>query len=110
MEKIPFHGKAPFKRLLMFDNKMFPDSDSKIRHIAVHMIEKMPEYSELHSHKFDEINLILSEKERLKYEIVLEDEKYKVASPATVYIPRGVRHSAQAIEGEGIFICLTIIK
>nr|AIF20225.1 Isopropylmalate/homocitrate/citramalate synthase family protein [uncultured marine thaumarchaeote KM3_88_G03] len=68
----------------------------------------MSEYSMLHKHSADEINLIVSENSKLKYEIQLGDETYKVSSPSTVFIPKGVRHKAKFISGKGIFVCIIL--
>lgn len=107
LSKVPFHGKAPIKRLAMLDKKQIPES--KI-HTAIHFVNadgrKIPKYSELHKHNADEINLILSEDKKLKYEIQLGDEIYKVTSPATVFIPKGLDHRAEVISGKGIFVCI----
>jgi len=109
LSKIPFHTKAPIKRLSMLNKKRFPSSRT---HIAVHFVnslgEKIPEYSKLHKHNHDEINLILSEKGKLTYEIQLDDEVYKVSSPSTVFIPKRVNHKAKVISGRGIFICMIL--
>jgi quercetin dioxygenase-like cupin family protein len=48
--------------------------------------------------------MILSD-EKLVYEIQLEDEVYKVRSPATIFIPKGIRHRADVISGKGMFVC-----
>ncbi len=108
LEKIPFHKKAPIKRLSMLSKSIIPESDT---HIAVHFVDaskKLPEYSQLHKHNHDEINLILSESSKLKYQIQIEDESYTVTSPSTIFIPKGLRHSAQAISGKGIFVCVIL--
>ena len=109
ISKIPFHNYAPIKRLSMLSKKRFPDSNT---HIAVHFVDsnhkKMPEYSLLHKHNADEINLIISESNKLKYEIQLDDEKYKVLSPSTVFIPKGVKHKARFLSGKGIFVCIIL--
>jgi quercetin dioxygenase-like cupin family protein len=68
----------------------------------------MSEYSILHKHNADEINLIVSENSKLKYEIQLGDETYNVSSPSTVFIPKGVRHKAKFISGKGIFVCIIL--
>lgn len=107
LQKIPFHGRAPIKRISMLGKKSIPESRT---HLAVHFVnasrKKIPEYSKLHKHNHDEINVILSQKGKLVYEIQLEDEIYKVSSPCTVFIPRGMRHRAKAISGSGIFLCM----
>jgi len=108
LDNIPFHGKAPIKRLLMLGKSMIPKSDT---HIAVHFVNtstNLPKYSELHKHNHDEINLILSEESNLIYEIQLDDEVYQVTSPATIFVPKGIKHSAHAISGKGIFVCIIL--
>ncbi len=108
LEKIPFHTKAPVKRLSMLSKSLIPESNT---HVAVHFVDvskNLPEYSQLHKHNQDEINLILSEDSKLKYNIQLEDEFYNVTSPSTIFIPRGLRHSAQPISGKGIFVCIIL--
>jgi len=100
ISKIPFHNKAPIKRPSLLSKKRLPSSNT---HIAIHFVngnhKKMSEYSILHKHNADEINLIVSENSKLKYEIQLGDETYKVSSPSTVFIPKGVRHNAYFISG-----------
>lgn len=109
LSKVPFHTKAPIKRLSMLSKKLIPESNT---HVAVHLInsnqKKFAEYSLLHKHNYDEINLILSENGKLKYEIQLDDEIYKVSSPSTIFIPKGVRHKAKVISGGGIFVCIIL--
>ena len=109
ISKIPFHNYAPMKRLSMLSKKRFPSSNT---HVAVHFVngkhKKMSEYSMLHKHSADEINLIVSENSKLKYEIQMDDETYKITSPSTVFIPKGVRHNAKFISGKGIFVCIIL--
>ena len=109
ISKIPFHNYAPIKRLSMLSKKRFPSSNT---HVAVHFVngnhKKMSEYSMLHKHNADEINLIVSENSKLKYEIQMDDETYKVTSPSTVFIPKGVKHKAKFISGKGIFVCIIL--
>jgi quercetin dioxygenase-like cupin family protein len=92
----------------MLNKSLVPQSDT---HIAVHFVDAskdLPKYSKLHKHNHDEINLILSEDSSLTYEIQLEDESYEVTSPSTIFIPKGIKHSAQAISGKGIFVCVIL--
>ena len=109
ISKIQFHNYAPIKRLSMLSKKRFPSSNT---HVAIHFVngnhKKMPEYSLLHKHNADEINLIISENSKLKYEIQLDDEVYKVSAPSTVFIPKGIRHKAKFISGKGIFVCIIL--
>ena len=109
ISKNQFHNYAPIKRLSMLSKKRFPSSNT---HVAVHFVngnhKKMLEYSMLHKHNEDEINLIVSENSKLKYEIQMDDETYKVTSPSTVFIPKGVRHKAKFISGKGVFVCIIL--
>ncbi|MBI5698131.1 MAG: 2-isopropylmalate synthase, partial [Thaumarchaeota archaeon] len=104
---VPFHSKAPIKRLSMSSKKLLPKTKT---HIAVHFVntkgKSIPQYSTLHKHNFDEINLILSENGKLVYEIQLDDEIYKVSSPSTVFIPKNTKHRAKVLSGKGIFVCI----
>ena len=108
LDKVPFHSQAPIKRLSMLNKTLIPQSDT---HVAVHFVDAsidLPKYSTLHSHDHDEINLILSEDSSLTYEIQFEDESYQVTSPSTIFIPKGIEHSAQAISGKGLFVCIIL--
>ncbi len=108
LDKVPFHSNAPIKRLSMLSKSLIPASNT---HIAVHFVDAskdLPKYSKLHQHNHDEINLILSENSSLTYDIQLEDESYEVTSTSTIFIPKGIKHSAQAISGKGIFVCMIL--
>ena len=108
LEKIPFHQKAPIKRFSMLNKSMIPESNT---HIAVHFVnalQKIPKYSQSHKHDHDEINLILSADDTLKYKIQFEDETYRVSSPSSVFIPKGIKHSAEVVSGTGIFVCIIL--
>ncbi len=108
LDKVPFHSEAPIKRLSMLNKTLIPQSDT---HIAVHFVDAsivLPKYSKLHKHDHDEVNLILSEDSSLTYEIQFEDESYEVTSPSTIFIPKGIKHSAHAISGKGIFVCMIL--
>jgi uncharacterized RmlC-like cupin family protein len=108
LENIPFHGKAPLKRLSMLSKKLIPESNT---HIAVHFVDSaknLTKYSQLHEHDRDEINLILSQDSKITYEIQLNDEVYKVTSPSTIFIPKGIKHRAQVLSGRGIFVCIIL--
>lgn len=111
LSKVPFHSAAPIKRLAMLGKNKIPQANT---HLAVHFVDaknkKILEYSKFHKHSTDEINLILSENEKLEYEIHLDNEVYTVTSPSTVYIPKGVKHKARAISGKGIFVCIILSK
>lgn len=109
LSKVPFHKKAPIKRISMLSDITMPES--KI-HAAVHFVDavnkKISKYSILHKHDVDEVNIILSQNDKLVYEIQLDDEIYKVSSPVTIFIPKGVKHRSDVISGSGFFVCLIL--
>ena len=109
ISKIPFHNYAPIKRLSMLSKKRFPSSNT---HVAVHFVngnhKKKSENSKIHKHNVDEINLIICENSKLKYEIQLDDEVYKISSPSTIFIPKGIKHKAKFLSGTGIFVCIIL--
>jgi hypothetical protein len=109
---VAFHHDAPLTRFLMLQ-KDSVEGDGGIR-IITHMLNNptvpVPEYTELHKHDFDEINLILSNDNSLVYRIKLEDEVYELSSPTTVYIPKGIAHAAEVISGQGMYVTVSFTK
>lgn len=109
---VAFHHSAPLTRYVMLQ-KDAVSGDGGFRTVA-HVIDGVPDevppYCELHWHDFDEVNLILSDDNSLRYKIQLEDETYEVQAPATVYIPKGTRHAAEVISGRGVYIAITFTK
>ena len=96
LAKVPFHGKAPVKRLLMLDKTSIPESNAQV---AVHFIKNLPKeipkYGELHKHDCDEINLILSEDDKLVYKVQFEDEVYEYY-PIVVSLKESLFEPSQA--------------
>lgn len=109
---VAFHHDAPLTRYVMLQkDKVEGDGGFRlVSHIINDLPEIIPSYCEIHWHDFDEINMILSQDNSLKYKICLEDEVYEVMAPATVYIPKGIRHSAEVISGKGTFTAITFTR
>jgi len=87
ISKIPFHNYAPIKRLSMLSKKRLPSSNT---HIAIHFVngnhKKMSEYSMLHKHNADEINLIVSENKKIEILDVDETPAYGLETKVQVGI------------------------
>lgn len=80
-------------------------------HIAIHTIaeaSRPDSYIAPHKHDVPELNLLIGEPGALVYEITLGDETYQVSSPASIWIPAGLEHSANAREGAGHFVCVIL--
>jgi cupin superfamily acireductone dioxygenase involved in methionine salvage len=80
-------------------------------HLAIHEVsdqfyENSADFTDLHSHDFDEINVIVSQKDELKYEFQIGNQNYFVEAPCSILIPSGTLHKAVPQSGNGIFICI----
>jgi len=81
-------------------------------HMAIHHVSPVfiapPQYTAPHVHdEHDEINIIISP-DKLIYKIQLGDEEYIVQNNASIWIPRGMVHSANILKGSGYFIALRL--
>lgn len=81
-------------------------------HVIVHEIDGAEpaerDYCDAHAHPFGELNLVLGEPGALTFDIVLGDETREVTSPASVWIPAGVTHSANLRAGRGTFVVVYV--
>ena len=108
LHHVPFHGSgvAPLCRRVLAGPDVHPQIN---KHIVAHEVRDVSAdrraYCEPHVHDCPEINILLS-LTRLVYEIRLGDEVYLVEAPATIYIPAGLVHSANVVEGSGFFVAL----
>lgn len=112
LSSVAFHYDAPLTRYVMLQkDKTTGDGGFRVvTHVISDLPDTVPPYCDLHWHDFDEVNLVQSEDSSLKYKIRLEDETYEVQAPATIYIPAGVRHAAEAISGKGVYTAITFTK
>jgi uncharacterized RmlC-like cupin family protein len=108
LHHVPFHanGIAPLTRRVMAGADVHPQLN---KHLVTHELRNVSAghraYCEPHVHNCAEINILLS-MTHLSYEIRLEDEIYIVQAPATIYIPAGLVHSANVLEGTGFFLAM----
>jgi hypothetical protein len=108
LQDVPFHqnGVAPLTRRVLVGDSIHPEVRKRV---VTHEIREVSadrrSYCQPHTHDFSEINILLS-LSRLSYEIRLGDEVYIVEAPASIYIPAGLVHSANVIEGCGFFLAL----
>ncbi len=84
----------------------------KAFHVAAHFVSStfVPKkdwfYDPAHAHDFDEINMLISNGDCLKYKMEFDGVTQEISSPALIFIPAGTRHRGEVVEGTGIFICL----
>lgn len=102
LSSVPFHNDTP--SITRYFAKDFPV------HLAVHEVSAIRhtpvEYTLPHVHEdTHEVNIILSKK-YLRYRIVLGRDEYIVDANTSIWIPRGMMHSANVLEGEGMFVTM----
>lgn len=107
LSAIMFHESAPVRRRRMCGQEIHPHANA---HIAVHEIRGVAhsldrQYCQPHSHNCTELNLIFSF-ERLVFRITLGGEHYICKAPSSIFIPAGVSHSANVVEGTGFFVVM----
>jgi hypothetical protein len=104
LSNVPFHNDT--QNITRFFAKDFPF------HVAVHEVSPLsspPErYTLPHLHiDNDEVNIILSSKSLL-YRIQVGGDERVVQNNSAIWIPRGIIHSANVLEGEGYFVTMRI--
>lgn len=80
-------------------------------HLAIHKVSKaenVKKYTELHTHDVDELNIIICEDGEMEYLIQLGDEEYHLKSNTSIWIPKGLPHSANVILGSGYYIAMRL--
>lgn len=108
LKDVPFHGAgdAPLLRRVLSGGSVHPQAEKRIvAHELREVSFERRTYCEPHVHDCPEFNILLS-LGRLVYEITLGNEAFIVEAPATIYIPAGLVHSANVIEGSGFFIAI----
>ncbi|WP_144558028.1 cupin domain-containing protein [Shouchella miscanthi] len=103
LSSIPFHKDVPCIERFFSDEFPF--------HLAIHHITNAngldEDYTNPHIHDdLDEINIIVGKENELEYKIQLGEEEFDVSSNSTIWIPAGVKHSANVIKGDGYFIAI----
>ncbi len=104
LSNVPFHYDTPAVTRYFADK--FPV------HLGVHQVSALqgppPEYTLPHRHEeWHEVNLIVSPDE-LVYQIQLGDNKYILRNNACIWIPKGMLHAANVLEGSGYYIAFRL--
>ena len=111
-EEIKHHDSAAMNKTglsyVLIDDLSYPNAGLRLttRRIA-NVPKEVPDYVEMHSHDVDQLFILLSDTDdsgALEAEFKLEDEVYRVKSPVTVFIPKGVPHSQKVLSGSGRLI------
>lgn len=108
-DEISYHKEqAPGLRWVFMEKSLFNEADIYLMIRSMKNIpSNQPDYVEMHSHNVNSYYVFIGNYDDftgLKAEVNIDDEKYIVDSPMTVFIPKGVKHSIKPISGSGNFI------
>ena len=103
LSDVPFHKDTAC--ITRYTAKGFPF------HLAVHRVSPVwvppVEYTEPHWHSdHDEINIIIGE--NLSYKIQMGKDVMTVHNNTSIWIPKGMLHAANVLEGSGFFVTIRI--
>jgi hypothetical protein len=102
LSNIPFHKDV--KGIERMFAQGFP------LHLAIHDVQniKVPPdpYTQLHTHDFEEINILIGDD--LNYHIQLDNERYELKGSYSIWIPAGTPHAANVVGGRGYFIAIRL--
>lgn len=107
------HKKGIGKRYVFSDHNNNPKGNIYTILREVKNVNSPPQHVELHSHNCDSLWMFIGNKKNLKglkVEIVLGNKKYKLNSPASIYIKKGTKHTYRFISGSGKYINIVLAK
>lgn len=111
---LPFHKKgAPGLKFLLANSDIFPDSEVYIalRRIKELEPERAKDYIIPHKHNVDSYFLFFGENEDLsglEVEVMNNNERLIVRSPASIYIPVGTEHWHKPVSGSGYLMTIVL--
>lgn len=106
-EKRPLRERIelPVTRHIFINRDSHPDADVYVAiHEAKNLPSPVPDYQVPHCHNTDEFYYFIGNNRDLtglEGQIIFEGKIHSIASPATVYIPRGVVHEYKVTSGAG---------
>jgi mannose-6-phosphate isomerase-like protein (cupin superfamily) len=115
---IPGNGERPYtggpvERFIFVDEELYPDTGI---YQAVHLVKNLPEdvqdYMISHHNESDESYLFAGFEDDLSgltVEVEIDGERIMVESPASFFIPQGVRHRYKAVSGKGM-VLITLLQ
>lgn len=98
---------APGTRWVFVDKTLFPQADIYQIVRTVSNLTEPPPYVEEHKHVVNSTFVFVGSNPDLtglEAEVILDKERFEIQSPATVFIPGGLKHSYRLLHGSGLFI------
>lgn len=107
-EELRHHRKGPGDRFVLVDDRFVSGAG---QYCIARRIPRMADYGaghvDSHVHHCDSLFVFLGADDNyqgLSVEVQLGEETFAVQSPSSVFIPAGVRHSYQVVDGEGTYL------
>ncbi|MBE7324654.1 2-isopropylmalate synthase [Nocardioides sp. Y6] len=107
-EELRYHRAGPGDRFVLVDERFVPGSG---QYCIARRIPRLDEYGaghvDEHVHHCDSLFVFLGaddDYQGLRTEVSLDGEYFTVQSPASVFIPAGVRHSYRVVGGAGTYL------
>lgn len=100
------HNKELGRRFVFVDNKNYPEGSLYTITRAVVNVNRPYTPAGLRSHSVDAVMIFMGFNERLeglRVKVTLGRRSFDLKSPASVYIPAGVKHSYKIIRGSGTY-------
>lgn len=106
---LPFHHISGARQKVgpsyhCMNKSLVPEADI---YVDVNQVEQIPEGQEYqiepHKHPVSKVFTIIG---KLTVEVILENERYEVQGPASIFIPSGVMHRLLPVKGKGYFVVI----
>ncbi|MCP4574784.1 MAG: cupin domain-containing protein [Deltaproteobacteria bacterium] len=105
-----FDAHVPGKYQILMDNELVPGADFFIAGGIHHKIHQAEPISHKHTHDQSEVYLYISKKGDAEIEVELEDETYRMTTPCSVYVPKGVKHTYRYLRIDGPLTVVAIVR
>jgi hypothetical protein len=113
-EEIPHHDNSELGKIghnvVLIDDRSYPNAGIRITtRLVKEITEKPNDYVELHTHDVDQVFVFMGEpdnEDSLEIEFTFDTETYRIKSPITVFVPKGIPHTQKIIGGSGRYFTL----
>lgn len=100
------HNKELGRRFVFVDNRNYPNGKLYTITRAVVDVKTPYEPAGVRAHTVDAVMIFMGFDEQLKglnAKVTLNGKSFVVSSPASVYVPAGVKHSYKILKGSGTY-------
>lgn len=105
------HRDGQGVRYVFLDHRNVPETNIYAIMRVVENVKDEQSHVDIHKHNCDSAFLFAGKNPDLtglKCEVQLENEKYLIESPASVFIPKGLNHSYRLVHGSGYYLNIVL--